>query len=143
MRDVVEWAPEDSPRADEAAVRALIERCESQQFEHAAEFLGLLRRNSSDECQVAIYAPVALSQMRFIYRRRAEHLKKLASREPERRRLAREVESLADTFDNANDAHARFARVLLTDGTAHVLFELVESGRVAGCLRTADRRVVR
>ena len=62
--------------------------------------------------------------------------RRLASREPERAlRLAREVERLADALEAAPDENARISCIAQPDGGGYHLFELVESGRVAACIR--------
>ena len=56
--------------------------------------------------------------------------------------LAADVRALSDRFDEAPDQELRVWNTLLPSGTVYIVWELVDDKDIAGCVKSADQRIV-
>ena len=128
-----------TPSAEE--VRAFVTRFREVAFPHAAEVLSFLD-GKSEEVTIELWTGAKLQELRTTYRVRAKSLasKQLAPTFPPG--LPAEVSALADALDNADEQAVRLWHYALPSGKVFIVFELVDAGRIAGVIESADQRIV-
>lgn len=109
-----------------------------ESFPHAKEVLALLRNYPRGLKNLEVGSGRLNDEVRSTYRLRAEIAAKLQStRSPS---LAEDTAALSRSFDQARDQPLRHWLLLRENGRLYVVFELLDEGRVAGCLDTRDAR---
>lgn len=107
-------------------------------FRHASDLRPILTRADPAESLIEIFESARLDdEFRAIYRLRAQHVttRGFAS-------LADDLEELVEGFDRAADQPLRIWRTLvLATGLVYLVFELASDGRIAGCVKSEDRRI--
>jgi hypothetical protein len=130
--------PQESPRANPERIRRFLDAYGGTEFRHARELLPLMRRDDPDERRVTAHDARLTETLRDTYRIRA---KITASAPPSPfypPGLADDVRDLVVRLDSAKDQPICFWSVDLPSGLCYMVFELLDDGRIAGCVKSAD-----
>jgi hypothetical protein len=140
---VTQWnVPDDRERATPERIRAFLDRYEHTDFRHGEEFLGLLRRDDLDGSRIHARDAQLDEGLRVIYRIRAKTTAQAPKSPFYPPGLADDVRDLSLQLDSARDQPLCSWSVELPSGIGYLLFELLDDQRVAGCVKSADQRVV-
>jgi hypothetical protein len=140
---VTDWkVPESSPRVSSERVRRFLESYCSSEFRHREELVPIMQRNDSDVSRIAANDAQLDDHLRSVYRVRAKTTASRPSSPYFPTGLADDVRELVTQLDAAKDQPLRFWHIDLPSGICFIVFELVDDGRVAGCVKSADQRVV-
>lgn len=123
-------------------IQWFIETYGSSGFQHAEELVPIMRRNDPDESKISCHEMQLAEYLRRIYRRRAKHLAESPPSPFYPPSLAADVRALADRFDSARDQPVRIWDTALPSGTVYAAWELVDDQEIAGCVKSADQRIV-
>ena len=102
----------------------------------------LMRRNDLNESCITCHDMYLDDRLRGIYQVRAKHL---ASEPPSPyypSGLADDVRALASQLDAAGDQSIQVWSTLLRSRTVYLVFELMDDQAIAGCVKSADQRIV-
>ena len=121
-------------------IRAFLHRFPRVHFAHATEIRSLLA-NRDPSVRVDVIEGRLCPEVRAGYRRRAEGLASRTLPPSYPSSLPDDVGQLADAFESEADQPLRCWRIARRDGTTYVVFELVDAGRIAGAIQSADQRI--
>jgi hypothetical protein len=130
-----------SHRATREEVEAFVQRFDASAFPHATEVLEMLREQDS-ALRLNVQDGRLGAEVRAGYRRRAEGLASRTLPPQYPATLPHDVRALADVLEREPDQDLRIWDLRHRDGRVYLLFELVDAGRLAGAVRTVDRRIV-
>jgi hypothetical protein len=126
--------------ATDEQLRYFVDKFGALPFPHAHEVLALLRR--SEEVTLEVSAGTTVQSLRDIYRRRAEMLASRPVGPTYPSTLPHDVRVVADALDAAKDQPVRIWHITRKNGQTFIIFELIEDGRLAGVVESADQRIV-
>jgi len=140
---VSHWVvPEKSPRASADRIKRFVNKYGDTTFRHAQEIVPLMRRDDPDETRITVHEFRLYEGLRSIYSFRAT---RPASSPPSPQYppgLADDLRDLATQFDAAPDQPLSCWMVRLPSGLCYTIWELLDDRRIAGCVKSADQRVV-
>jgi hypothetical protein len=140
---VCAWTiPEERPRASPERIRAFVEKYGSAELRHAAELIPIMMRDDPDESRIAVYELSLDPGLRRAYRIRAEHLASSPPSPTHPACLAADMQALVRRFAQVKDQQLRLWNTQLPSGIIYMVFELVDDEAIAGCVKSADQRVV-
>jgi hypothetical protein len=119
-------------------IYAFLERYGTASFPHAAEITSWLR-DRDPSVKLHLHEHRLTRDSRAIWRVRAAD-RDVPSTYPAT--LLEDIRRLADALDAAPDQPCRHWHIALPDGTTYSVIELVADRRIAGAIKSADRRIV-
>jgi hypothetical protein len=131
-----------TPRASAERVTLFVDTFGTRQFRHADELVPIMRRNDVNETHITCHEMRLDDCLRGIYRFRATHLASAPPSPHYPPGLADDVRALANELDAASDQKIQFWSTLLLSGTAYLVCELMDDKSIAGCVKSADQRIV-
>jgi len=132
----------ETPRASAERIKLFIDAFGAQKFCHADELVPIMRRNDFNESCIGCHELRLDDRLRGIYRLRAKHLASAPLSPSYPAGLAEDVCALSRQLDEASDQEIQVWRTLLPSGTTYLVFELMDDRRIAGCVKSADQRIV-
>lgn len=130
------------PRASAESITSFIDMFGTRKFRHADELVPIMRRGDLHESYITRFELRLDDRLRRIYRGRAKHLASTPRSPYYPPGLADDVCALADQFDEARDQTIQVWNTLLPSGTHYAVFELMDDQSIAGCVKSADQRIV-
>ena len=114
----------------------------TRKFRHVDELVPIMRRNDFNESYITCHEMCLDDGLRRTYRVRAEHLASAPPSPYYPPGLADDVRALANRLDEVSDQKIQVWSTLLRSGTDYLLFELMDDKGIAGCVKSADQRIV-
>jgi hypothetical protein len=137
------WAlPDTRPRASVEQIRRFLDSYGATEFRHAGELVPLMQRDDPDETRITRREYRVDAGLRSIYQRRAMRNPSAPPSPFFPPGLADDLRDLSSQLDAARDQPLCFWDIDLPSGTTYIVFELLDDRRIAGCVKTADQRVV-
>lgn len=137
-----EWPDGEHERAAAERIKWFIETFGPRELRYVDELVPIMRRNDLNESFITCHEMPLNDGFRKIYRNRAKHLKESRPSPYYPPGLADDVGALASQLEEARDQKLRIWSTTLANGISYLVFELVEDAEIAGCVKTADQRIV-
>ena len=131
-----------TPRASAERIKLFIDTFGTRKFRHADELVPIMRRNDLNESCITCHEMYLDDRLRGIYQVRAKHLASAPPSPYYPSGLADDVRALASRLDEASDQNIQVWSTLLRSGTDYLVFELMDDKAIAGCVKSADQRIV-
>ena len=136
------WPETQTPPAGAEQIKWFIDTFGTTKFRYTNELVPIMRRNDFNESRITCHEMRLDDRLRRIYRIRAEHLASAPPSPHYPSGLADDVRALANQLDEASDQRIQVWNTLLRTGTVYSVFVLMDDQGIAGCVKSADQRIV-
>jgi hypothetical protein len=136
------WPDAQTPRASADRIASFLDTFGTRKFRHADELVPIMRRNDVDESFISCHEMYLDDRLRRLYRLRAGRPASVPPSPHHPPGLTDDVRALADQLDVARDQKLQVWSTLLRSGTDYSVFVLMDDADIAGCVKSADQRIV-